>query len=140
MTIDNDFTPEQQDAYFKDELCPFCTASEICTFPWQVGDAFARSRDLLCHLCGAEWLEVCCPDANHRYLEIPKRTAYELQVSVTVTHRLRVRVRAKNEEEAIAKAELRDFETILEDDCEDVRVTFVDEQNVKPVEEQDGGE
>ena len=140
MTRDNDFSQEQQDAYFNNELCPFCGAPEICTFPWEEVDSFAQSRDVLCHFCGGEWLEVCCPDVNHRFLEIQKKNAYELQVTVTVTHRMRVRIRAKNEVEALAKAQLMDFEKIVEDNCDGVQVTSVDEQSVKPLEEQGLGE
>ena len=137
MTIDNDFTPEQQSGYFDNELCPFCGSPEICTFPWEEVDSFAQSRDVLCHFCGGEWLEMTLGDVGHRFLEIQKKNAYELRVTVTVTHRMRVRVRAKNEAEAVAKAHLMDFEKIVEDTCDDVKVTSVDEQNVKPLEEHD---
>ncbi len=83
--------------------------------------------------------EMTLGDVGHRFLEIQKKNAYELHVTVTVTHRMRVRVRAKNEAEAVAKAHLMDFEQIVEDNCDDVRVTSVDEQTVKPLEEQDRG-
>jgi hypothetical protein len=138
--MENDFTPEQQDWYFNNEQCPFCACPEICTFPWQQVDAFAESREALCHFCGGEWVEVTYPDVGHRFLEIQKKNAFELQIRVTVTHLMRVRVRAMNEAEAVAKAQLMDFEKLVADNCDDVQVTSVDEQNVKPIEEQNLGE
>ena len=53
---------------------------------------------------------------------------------------VRVRIRAKNEDEALAKAQVMDFEKIVEDNTDDVRVTSVDEQTVKPLQEQEPGE
>jgi hypothetical protein len=140
MTIDEGFSQEQQDWYFNNEQCPFCACPEICTFPWQQVDAFAESREALCHFCGGEWVEVTYPDVGHRFLEIQKKNAFELQVTVTVTHRMRVRIRAKNETEALAKAQVMDFEKIVEDYTDDVQVKSVHEESVKPLEEQDRGE
>jgi hypothetical protein len=113
MTTDSAFTKEQRAAYFDSGLCPFCGAPEICRLPWQDVDAFAESRDVICHDCEGEWPEVNNAVVGDRFLERPKLNTYELQVTVTVTHSMSVRVRARNEAEAVGEAQLADFDEIV---------------------------
>lgn len=137
MTTDSAFTKEQQAAYFHSGVCPFCRSPDMCMFPWQEVDAFAESREVLCHDCKAEWAEVSNA-VGDRFLEKHKLNTYEVGATVTVTHRLLMRIRARTEAEAVGKAELLDFDKILKDD--QVQVVSVDEPSVKLLEEQDLGE
>jgi hypothetical protein len=140
MTTENDFSQEQQDAYFVNGLCPLCGAPETCIFPWQEVDGFTESRDVIYHFCGKEWAEVSLRDIGHRFLEKQKLNSYELELTTQEIHTMRVLIRARNEAEAVSKAPFMEFEEIVEDRCHHIRVTWVDEQSVKPLEEQDSGE
>lgn len=138
MTMDDGgISKEGQHAYFHLGLCPFCRSPDVCLFPWGELDAFAESRDVLCHDCKAEWAEVSNA-VGDRFLEKHKLNTYEVKATVTVTHRLLMRIRARTEAEAVGKAELLDFDKIVKDN--DAQLVIVDEQSVKPLEEEDLGE